>query len=162
LLGTNYDKQDTIKGASMTRSVNPESREPDEAGGKTHAEPALGGATGERPVFETNFTEAGGAAVAALLHLIRLMGAELVLMRRDCDPTRFEQAVRSKLEHFTSPTANEHARQAGLTHARHLVEQVLTQIRAQAELKRSLAGGAAQPQPSAAASAPASSSRLLN
>jgi hypothetical protein len=146
----------------MTRSVNPESREPDEAGGKTHAEPALGGATGERPVFETNFTEAGGAAVAALLHLIRLMGAELVLMRRDCDPTRFEQAVRSKLEHFTSPTANEHARQAGLTHARHLVEQVLTQIRAQAELKRSLAGGAAQPQPSAAASAPASSSRLLN
>jgi hypothetical protein len=162
LLGTNYDKQDTIKGASMTRSVNPESREPDEAGGKTPAEPALGGATGERPVFETNFTEAGGAAVAALLHLIRLMGAELVLMRRDCDPTRFEQAVRSKLEHFTSPTANEHARQAGLTHARHLVEQVLTQIRAQAELKRSLAGGAAQPQPSAAASAPASSSRLLN
>jgi hypothetical protein len=147
----------------MTRFVNREGGESGEGGGKTHGEQAPGGATREQPpVFETNFTEAGGAAVAALLHLIRLMGAELVLMRRDCDPTRFEQAVRSKIEHFTSPTADEQSRQAGLAHARHLVEQVLTQIRAQAELKRSLGGGAAQPQPSGAASAPPSSSRLLN
>jgi hypothetical protein len=147
----------------MTRSIDRDARELGEDGGKPHGEQAPGGAIREQPpVFDTNFTEAGGAAVAALLHLIRLMGAELVLMRRDCDPTRFEQAVRSKIEHFTSPTANEHARQAGLAHARYLVEQVLTQIRAQAELKRSLGSGAAQPQPSGAANTPPSSSRLLN
>ena len=81
---------------------------------------------------------AGGATVAALLHLLRLTGAELVLMRRDCDPTFFEQAVRAKIAQFASPTANAHAREAGLAHARYLVEQVLLQIRAQAELKRSL------------------------
>ena len=39
------------------------------------------------------FTEAGGAAVASLLHLIKLMGAELVLMQGG-DIARFEQAVR--------------------------------------------------------------------
>jgi hypothetical protein len=88
--------------------------------------------------FEAAFSEAGGAAVAALLHLMRLMGAELVLMRPDCDPTPFEKAVRTKIAQFTSPTGNEQAREAGLAHARYLVEQVLLQIRAQAELKRSL------------------------
>jgi hypothetical protein len=76
---------------------------------------------GDTQTFETAFTEAGGAAVAALLHLLRLMGAELVLMRPDSDPAPFEQAVREKIEHFTSPTANEHARAAGLAHARYLV-----------------------------------------
>jgi hypothetical protein len=94
--------------------------------------------------FETAFTEAGAAAVAALLHLLRLMGAELVLMRPDCDPTRFEQAVRSKIGQFPSPTASGQAREAGLAHARHLVEQVLMQIRAQAELRKSLGGGQAR------------------
>ena len=94
--------------------------------------------------FETAFTEAGAAAVAALLHLLRLMGAELVLMRPDCDPTRFEQAVRSKIGQFPSPSSNEQAREAGLAHARHLVEQVLMQIRAQAELKKSLSAGQAR------------------
>jgi hypothetical protein len=87
----------------------------------------------------STFSEAGGAAVAALLHLMRLMGAELVLMRPDCDPTRLEQAVRAKIDQFPTPTTNEAARQAGLVHARHLVEQVLAQIRAQAELKKCLA-----------------------
>jgi hypothetical protein len=85
------------------------------------------------------FSEAGSAAVAALLHLMRLMGAELVLMRPDCDPSPLEKAVRAKIDQFTPPTRNEAARQAGLAHARHLVEQVLAQIRAQAELKKSLA-----------------------
>jgi hypothetical protein len=117
---------------------------------------------GNDQTFETAFTEAGGAAVAALLHLLRLMGAELVLMRPDGDPAPFEQAVRKKIEHFTSPTANEHARAAGLAHARYLVEQVMLQIRAQAELKRSLASTASQvPAASETSSAP-SPSRLLN
>jgi hypothetical protein len=84
------------------------------------------------------FTDAGGVAIAAILHLLRLAGAELVLARHDLDPTQFERAVRAKLDQFTSPTANPEARAAGVAFARHLVEQVLTQIRAQAEVKKSL------------------------
>jgi hypothetical protein len=84
------------------------------------------------------FTEAGSVTVAAILHLLRLTGAELVLARQDPDPAPFEQAVRAKLEQFTSPTANPEARAAGVAFARHLVEQVLAQIRAQAEVKKSL------------------------
>jgi len=82
--------------------------------------------------------ESATAAFAALLHLIRLMGADLVLHRPDADVERFEQAVRTKIEQFTSPTANQSARDAGLAFARYLVEQVLTQIRAQAQIKKSL------------------------
>jgi hypothetical protein len=82
--------------------------------------------------------EAGSAAFAALLHLIRLMAADLVLNRPDPDLERFEQAVRTKIEQFTSPTANQSARDAGLAFARHLIEQVLTQLRAQVEIKKSL------------------------
>jgi hypothetical protein len=87
-----------------------------------------------------DFTAAGAATVAAILHLVRLMGAELVLARGH-DLAQFEHAVRAKLGEFTSPTSDPEARQAGLAHARHLVEQVLTQIRAQAELKKSLVVG---------------------
>jgi hypothetical protein len=83
------------------------------------------------------FNEAAGAMVAAVLHLVRLLGAELVLAR-GYDIGHLEQAVHAKLNEFTSPTANQQAREAGLAQARHLVEQVLTQIRAQVELKKSL------------------------
>jgi hypothetical protein len=86
---------------------------------------------------ENIFSEAGGAAVAALLNLLRLLGAELVLVRGS-DNNQFDRAVRAKLCEFTSPTANKEAREIGLAQARHLVEQVLAQIRAQAELKKSL------------------------
>jgi hypothetical protein len=86
---------------------------------------------------ENIFSEAGGAAVAALLNLLRLLGAELVLVRGS-DNNQFDRAVRAKLCEFTSPTANKEAREVGLAQARHLVEQVLAQIRAQAELKKSL------------------------
>jgi hypothetical protein len=86
---------------------------------------------------EYMFSEAGGAAVAALLNLLRLLGAELVLVRGS-DNNQFDRAVRAKLCEFTSPTANKEAREVGLAQARHLVEQVLAQIRAQAELKKSL------------------------
>jgi len=82
--------------------------------------------------------EAASASFAALLHLIRLMAADLVLHRADADLERFEQAVRTKIEQFTSPTANQNARDAGLAFARHLVELVLTQLRAQVEIKKSL------------------------
>ncbi len=84
------------------------------------------------------FTDAGSVTLAALLHLLRLTGAELVLARQDLDPGPFERAVRAKIDQFTGPTANPEARAAGLGFARHLVEQVLNQIRAQAELKKSL------------------------
>jgi hypothetical protein len=87
--------------------------------------------------LEIALTESGGAMVAAILHLVRLMGAELVL-RRGGNIAQLEQAVRAKLPEFTSPNANKHAREAGLAQASHLVEQVLVQIRAQAELKKSL------------------------
>jgi hypothetical protein len=97
-------------------------------------------AIADSDVGRITFTAAGGAALAAILHLVRLMAAELVLARGS-DIALFEQAVRTKLGDFTSPTTNEEARQAGLAHARHLVEHVLTQIRAQAELKRSLMVG---------------------
>ena len=66
------------------------------------------------------------------------MAADLVLHRPDPDLERFEQAVRTKIEQFVSPTANQSARDAGLAFARHLVEQVLTQLRAQVEIKKSL------------------------
>jgi hypothetical protein len=51
------------------------------------------------------FTEAAGAMVAAVLHLVRLLGAELVLAR-GYDIGHLEQAVHAKLKDFTSPTAN--------------------------------------------------------
>jgi hypothetical protein len=82
--------------------------------------------------------ESATAAFAALPHLIRLMGGDIVLHRPDADFKSFEQAVRSKIEQFTSPTANQSARDAGLAFARHLVEQVLTQLRAQVQIKKSL------------------------
>jgi hypothetical protein len=100
--------------------------------------------------------------VAALLHLLRLMGAELVLTRGG-EIGQFEQAVRAKIDQFSSPTANQQARHAGLACARHLVEQVLTQIRAQAELKRSLtAMGPAVSGPRAANDGEPREARLLN
>jgi hypothetical protein len=110
---------------------------------------------------ENAFSEAGGVTVAALLHLLRLMGAELVLMRGST-VAQFEQAVRSKISEFVSPTANPAAREAGLAQARYLVEQVLTQIKAQAELKKSLTVETTSPQ-QATAPAPAHPvSKLLN
>jgi hypothetical protein len=84
------------------------------------------------------FPEAATETVAALLHLIKLMGGELVLNIAGAETERFERAVRSKIEQYTSPTTNPAARKAGLAFASHLVEQVLTQLRAQAEVKRSL------------------------
>jgi hypothetical protein len=71
---------------------------------------------------QVDFTAAGGATVAAILHLVRLMGAELVLARGH-DLGQFEHAVRAKLGEFTSPTADPEARRAGLAHAHHLIEQ---------------------------------------
>jgi fumarylacetoacetate (FAA) hydrolase family protein len=110
---------------------------------------------------KVDFTAAGGATVAAILHLVRLMGAELVLVR-GIDIAQFEQSVRARLGEFTSPTANQEARKAGLAHARYLVEQVLTQIRAQAELKKSLAvGNEESPELRSVSSAPPLS-KLLN
>jgi hypothetical protein len=87
------------------------------------------------------FPEAATETIAALLHLIKLMGGELVLNVAGGETERFERAVRTKIEQFTSPTTNQAARKSGLAFASHLVEQVLTQLRAQAEVKRSLAKG---------------------
>jgi hypothetical protein len=89
-----------------------------------------------------SFPEAATETIAALLHLIKLMGGELVLNVAGGETERFERAVRSKIAQYTSPTAEPGARKSGLVFATHLVEQVLTQLRAQAEVKRSLAKGA--------------------
>jgi hypothetical protein len=82
--------------------------------------------------------ETAMVTIGAILNLFRLAAADLVLHQPGCDMTRFEQAVRTKIDQFTSPAASQSARDAGLAFARHLTEQVLTQIRAQAEVKRSL------------------------
>jgi hypothetical protein len=86
-----------------------------------------------------NFPNAATETIAALLHLIKLMGGELVLNVAGGESERFERAVRSKIEQYASPTTDPAARKSGLAFASHLVEQVLTQLRAQAEVKRSLA-----------------------
>jgi hypothetical protein len=103
------------------------------------------------------FPEAATETIAALLHLIRLMGGEIVLNAAGGETERFERAVRTKIEQFQSPTTNQAARKSGLAFASHLVEQVLTQLRAQAEVKRSLTKGQQsqrqQPHPDAAADA---------
>ena len=66
------------------------------------------------------------------------MGSEIVLGRPDCDPTSFEQAVRTKLNQFSSPTRNKEAVELGISFAQSLVDQVLSQIRAQAQVKQKL------------------------
>jgi hypothetical protein len=84
------------------------------------------------------FGESGSVTVAALLNLLRLVGSELVLSQSGCETERFEQAVRAKIGQFLSPTTNENARAVGLLRARQLVEHVMAQIRAQAQLQKSL------------------------
>lgn len=86
---------------------------------------------------EIPFSDSGSVTVAALLNLLRLMGAELVL-NHGGSIRRFERAVRAQLAQFSSPVANAAIREAGLVHAKILVEHVLTQIRAQSELRESL------------------------
>jgi hypothetical protein len=90
-------------------------------------------------------SDSGSVTVAALVNLLRLlvnllrlMGAELVLAQPGCETERFENAVRTKIQQFVSPNVSAEAREAGLRFAQYLVEQVLSQIRAQARIKRSL------------------------
>jgi hypothetical protein len=106
---------------------------------------------------EVTFSEAGGVTVAAIVHLLRLVSAELVLLR-GLDITHFETVARKKLDEFTSPTANRQARDMGLAFAHDLLEQVLVQIRAQAEVKKRL--GPSEPQ--AQQAAPAAHAKFLN
>ena len=83
-------------------------------------------------------SDSGSVTVAALVNLLRLMGAELVLAQPGCETERFENAVRTKIQQFVSPNVSAEARETGLRFAQYLVEQVLSQIRAQAQIKRSL------------------------
>jgi hypothetical protein len=83
------------------------------------------------------FNETGSVTPAALLNLLRLMGAELVLNQGRCDTERLEQVVRTKIGQFLSPS-NQTAQQAGLAYAKHLVEQLMAQIRVQAQLQKSI------------------------
>jgi hypothetical protein len=96
----------------------------------------------ERPVSSQSssvpLSDSGSVTVAALVNLLRLMGAELVLAQPGCETERFESAVRTKIQQFVSPNVSAEAREAGLRFAQYLVEQVLSQIRAQAQIKRSL------------------------
>jgi hypothetical protein len=142
----------------MARSLSGERPNPDDVGRGIREKNEATVTETARP-FETNFTEAGSAAVAALLHLLRLACAELVVGRPGREVTQLEQSVRAKIEQFSSPTPNPQARDAGLAHARHLVEQVLMQIRAQAELKKSLTATGSS---GTDLRSPASISKLLN
>jgi hypothetical protein len=133
-----------------------------DAAGPTAAAPK-----GMAEEVSNSLPEPATAAFAALLHLLRLMAADLVLGRPDVDIDRFEQAVRAKIEQFVSPTANQSAREAGLAFARFLVEQVLVQVRAQVEIKKSLSPQrqttqAEKPAPSPAAVADAGLPKFLN
>ncbi len=107
-------------------------------------------------------SDAGSVTIAALLHLVRLMGAEIVLARPDCDPTPFEQAVRAKLSQFSSPTGNKQAIHAGIDFAQSLVAQVLFQIRGQAEVKQRLKVAAIQTKRSDCIKTGELPSKLLN
>jgi hypothetical protein len=66
------------------------------------------------------------------------MGAELVL-KRGLDIALLEQATRTRIAEFTTPTSNRQESEAGLACARFLLDQALTQVRAQAELQKALA-----------------------
>lgn len=108
------------------------------------------------------FNETGSVTLAALLHLIRLMGAELALARSGGGPDRLEQAVRAKIGQFPGPTSNSRVQEEGLALARHLVEQVLAQVRAQAELQRSLTSVSHRQAPAPTVERSAPLSTLLN
>lgn len=129
------------------------------------AEPAAGPSDASPAAHVgASFPEAATETIAALLHLIKLMGGELVLNVAGGETERFERAVRSKIAQYSSPTTDPTARKSGLAFATHLVEQVLTQLRAQAEVKRSLAKGKGAPQQKARAdeAAPSPTSKFLN
>jgi hypothetical protein len=58
---------------------------------------------------------------------------------RGLDVQRLENAMREKISEFTSPIASQGAKEMGLAFARVVVDQILVQVRAQAELKNTLA-----------------------
>jgi hypothetical protein len=89
------------------------------------------------PAAHVSFSEAGGVAMAAILHLFRLVTAELVL-HRGLDMQRLEAAAHQKIVEFSSPTNNQQVKEVGIAFARELLNEVFVQIRAQAELKRRL------------------------
>jgi len=122
---------------SASQESTPQVSDESGASGGASSSAAVPG-TGSAAEIGAAFPEAATEAIAALLHLIKLMGGELVLNVAGGETERFERAVRSKIEQYTSPTSNPASRKAGLAFAAHLVEQVLTQLRAQAEVKRSL------------------------
>ena len=109
------------------------------------------------------FSEVGGVAVAAILNMFRLVGGELVLLRsKNTDPKWFEDAVRKQLDQFTSPSSDPDVREAGLACARYLVERVLNQIRAQAEIKKTLGASQARTDPNSGTEEIAPKRFLLN
>ena len=66
------------------------------------------------------------------------MGGDIVLHRPDADFERFEQAVRSQDRAIHQPDYEPARARRGLAFARHLVEQVLMQLRAEVQIKKSL------------------------
>lgn len=75
-------------------------------------------------------------ALAAMTHLVRLMGAELVAGRHRDDLNQLEEAVRNKVGAVTVVGCKPAVVEAGLALARTHVEQALIQIRTQTHAVR--------------------------
>ncbi|OYZ89116.1 MAG: hypothetical protein B7X99_20375 [Rhizobiales bacterium 17-65-6] len=105
---------------------------------------------GHMPNQTTEIDAVTKVTLAALLNLIRLLGAELVAGKHRDDVDHLERALRAKLN-FVRDGVDKDDAEAGLALAHQLLTPVLRQIRAQANL----AGGEAPPMPREAAGAAA-------
>ncbi|MFG1463908.1 hypothetical protein V5F77_13520 [Xanthobacter sp. DSM 24535] len=87
---------------------------------------------------QTNIDAVTKVTLAALLNLIRLLGAEMVAGKHRDDVDHLERALRAKLN-FVQEGASEEDVAAGLALAHQLLTPVLRQIRAQAALAQKVA-----------------------
>ena len=80
--------------------------------------------------------------LAALLHLVRLLSAELVAGKHREDINRVESAIRAKVNQIAVQGVSAEAVARGLAYAHELLEPVLANVRAQAA-----SANAAKPSP---------------
>ncbi|WP_336488101.1 hypothetical protein [Methylobacterium nigriterrae] len=80
--------------------------------------------------------DAHSVALISLTNMVRLLSAELVAGTHRDDVRRLEQAIRAKVGRIDTTAFTPEAADKGLAEARMLIEQVLTQVRAQAAAAR--------------------------